>query len=230
MAVVSKPIQTKETLERTLDDVARVVSRPVKDLLVVGSDEERRRVKEAIGDDAAHVVEAATGAEALAELRQRRLDAVILHADLPDMSAAALAEEIAGEPGLADLPLIVYADRPLAENDEFALKNLAGVLNIWQAGSPERLLDQAALLLHFNLAKLPEAKRKTLEDLHQTDKALAGKKVLIVDDDIRNIFALTSVLECYHMNIVSAETGREAIRILQEDAGHRHRADGHHDA
>ena len=143
---------------------------------------------------------------------------MILHPDLPDMSAAALVEEIAGEPDLADLPLILYADHSLSENDEFALKNLAGVLNIWQAESPERLLDQTALLLHFNLAKLPEAKRKMLEDLHKTDKALAGKKVLIVDDDIRNIFALTSVLECYRMNIVSAETGREAIRILQDDS------------
>ncbi len=218
MAVVSKPIQTKETLERTLDNVIQVVSRPVKDLLVVGNDGERGRVMDATRDGAVHFIEASTGAEALAELRQRRIDAVILHPDLPDMSAAALVEGIAGEPDLADLPLILHTEKPLMENDEFALKNLAGVLNIWQAESAERLLDQTALLLHFNLAKLPESKRKMLEDLHKTDKALAGKKVLIVDDDIRNIFALTSVLECYRMNIVSAETGREAIRILQEDS------------
>ena len=219
MAVVSKPIQTKETLERTLDNVARVVSRPIKDLLVVGSDEERRRVKDAIGEGAIHFVEASTGAEALEALRQGRIDAVVLHPGLPDMTAATLAEEIAREPALIDLPLVVYSERPLDENDDFALKALTGVLNVWQAGSPDRLLDQTALLLHCSVAKLPEAKRKTLEDLHKTDKALTGKKVLIVDDDIRNIFALTSVLECYHMNIVSAETGREAIRILQEDAG-----------
>ncbi len=215
-AVVAKPLQTKETLERALDDMNHLVSRPVKDLLVVGGDEARRRVRDALGDGAAHIIEARTGAEALEVLRKRRVDIVVLHPDLPDMTAAALAEEAAREPHLADLPLIVHCDRPLNENDEFALKNLANVLNIRHTTSPERLLDQAALLLHCSLAKLPEEKRKTLEDLHKTDKALVGKKVLIVDDDIRNIFALTSVLERYHVNIVSAETGREAIRILQE--------------
>jgi len=214
--VVAKPLQTKETLERTLDYLDHLTSRTVKDLLAVGDDDARRRVKDALGEGAAHILEASNGAEALDILRQRPIDLVVLHPDLPDIGATALAEEMAREPKLADLPVIVHSDRPLSENDEFALKNLANVLNIRQAGSPERLLDQAALLLHCSLAKLPEAKRKVLEELHRTDKALMGKKVLIVDDDIRNIFALTSVLECYHMNIVSAETGREAIRILQE--------------
>ena len=80
------------------------------------------------------------------------------------------------------------------------------------------------------MAKLPEAKRQLLEDLHQSDKVLPGKKVLIVDDDMRNIFALSTVLEEHDMVIVSADNGRDAIKILQDAAGHRHRADGHHDA
>ena len=147
--------------------MARVVSRPVKDLLVVGSEAERRRVKDALGEDAVHVVPASTGAEALAELRRRRVDAVVFHADLPDMSAAALTEQVAGEPDMADLPLILYADQPLVENDEFALENVAGVLNLWQVGAPERLLDQTALLLHFNLAKLSEEKRQDAGKLAQ---------------------------------------------------------------
>jgi CheY-like chemotaxis protein len=84
-----------------------------------------------------------------------------------------------------------------------------------QVGSLERLLDQTALVLHSEVDKLPEPKRRSLEQLHQTDQVLAGKKVLIVDDDIRNIFALTSILEWRNMMIVSAETGRDAIRILQ---------------
>jgi CheY-like chemotaxis protein len=81
------------------------------------------------------------------------------------------------------------------------------------------LLDQATLFLHAPVADLPESHRRTLEHLHQTDTALAGRKVLIVDDDIRNIFALTSVLEWHNMSILAAETGREAIRILQEEPG-----------
>src|SRR5207244_10179521 len=83
--------------------------------------------------------------------------------------------------------------------------------------STERLLDQTAFFLHCNVAKLPQEKRQLLSDLHQSNKALAGKKVLIVDDDMRNIFALSTVLEEHDMNIVSARNGRDAIRILQEE-------------
>ena len=86
-----------------------------------------------------------------------------------------------------------------------------------QVCSPERLLDQTAFFLHSPVDKLPEPKRQMLEQLYQTDQVLAGKKVLIVDDDIRNIFALTSILEWRNMVIVSAETGRDAIKILQTE-------------
>ena len=218
MAVVDKPIQTKEVLEQALESLTRAVSRPVKDVLVVGDDDARRRVRDVVGDGAARVIEAAGGREALDELGRLRPDAVVLAPALADMSAPALAEEVARRPDLANLPLIVFSEAALSADDESALKTVSGVLNIRQAGSPERLLDQAALVLHLDAAKLSEARRRTLEELHRTDKALAGKKVLIVDDDIRNIFALTSVLECYHMNIVSAETGREAIRQLQSQS------------
>ncbi len=215
MVVVDKPIQTKEVLEQALDAVARAVSRPVKDVVVIGDEGVRRRVREALGDGAARSIEAAGGREALEALRQGRPDAVVLNPALPDMTVAAWAEEVAREPALADLPVIVFSEAPLKADDEAALKWVSRVLNVRQAGSSERLLDQAALVLHLNAAKLPEPQRRTLEELHRTDKVLADKKVLIVDDDIRNIFALTSVLEYYHMNIVSAETGREAIRQLQ---------------
>ncbi len=215
MVVVDKPIQTKEVLERALDAVARAVSRPVKDVVVIGDEGVRRRVREAFGDGATRSIEAAGGREALEALRQGRPDAVVLNPALPDMTVAAWAEEVAREPALADLPVIVFSDKTLKADDEAALKWVSRVLNVRQAGSSERLLDQAALVLHLNAAKLPEPQRRTLEELHRTDKVLADKKVLIVDDDIRNIFALTSVLEYYHMNIVSAETGREAIRQLQ---------------
>jgi CheY-like chemotaxis protein len=99
------------------------------------------------------------------------------------------------------------------ENDQW--KRLGQTCTLRSAQSLERLLDQTAFLLHRNVAKLPKAKREILESLHQSDKALAGKKVLVVDDDIRNIFALSTVLEEHDMVTVSAETGRDAIRILQ---------------
>jgi CheY-like chemotaxis protein len=135
------------------------------------------------------------------------------------MTTAAFAEEVAREPALADFPVIVYADQEADGDGDPGLQLLARAVNLRQVRSPERLLDQATLALHCALGSLPEPKRQVLESLHQSDKVLAGKKVLIVDDDIRNIFALTSILERQNMVIVSAETGREAIRLLQEQPG-----------
>src|SRR5437870_5100085 len=85
--------------------------------------------------------------------------------------------------------------------------------------SPERLLDETALFLHRVTPQLPEAKQKMLERLHQSDEVLAGRKVLVVDDDVRNIFALTSLLERHNMHVVSADNGRAAVDLLTEDAG-----------
>ena len=159
MVVVDKPIQTKEVLEQALDAVARAVSRPVKDVVVIGDEGVRRRVREALGDGAARSIEAAGGREALEALRQGRPDAVVLNPALPDMTVAAWAEEVAREPALADLPVIVFSEAPLKADDEAALKWVSRVLNVRQAGSSERLLDQAALVLHLNAAKLPEPQR-----------------------------------------------------------------------
>jgi ABC-type taurine transport system ATPase subunit len=96
--------------------------------------------------------------------------------------------------------------------------------------SKERLLDDVLLFLHRPIEALPELKRMMLQELHQADTVLAGKKVLIVDDDIRNIFAMTSILEPHKMQLLSAETGKSAHRGASGHAGHRRGADGHHDA
>ena len=138
MVVVDKPIQTKEVLERALDAVARAVSRPVKDVVVIGDEGVRRRVREAFGDGATRSIEAAGGREALEALRQGRPDAVVLNPALPDMTVAAWAEEVAREPALADLPVIVFSDKTLKADDEAALKWVSRVLNVRQAGSSER--------------------------------------------------------------------------------------------
>ena len=118
---------------------------------------------------------------------------------------------------MADVPLILYVPEGLAEGEQSSLKELAQTVNLKLANSPERLLDQASLVLHCPVARLPEARQEMLSHLRGADMALAGKKVLIVDDDIRNIFALTSILEWHNMVIFSAETGRRAIKILQSE-------------
>jgi CheY-like chemotaxis protein len=173
---------------------------------------------------------AAAGREALEVLRRQPADCVVVDQDLQDMTSEAFAAELAQDPALAEVPLIVYGKRETATNGDaghaahangasgggsFAKGTLPGAANVRHAGSLERLLDQATLALHCPLSQLPAARRQSLEDLHQTDKVLAGRKVLVVDDDIRNIFALTSVLEWHNMIVVPAETGREAIEALQ---------------
>jgi CheY-like chemotaxis protein len=121
------------------------------------------------------------------------------------------------EDRLHDVPVILYTPQGVDNGEDTAVAELAHAVNLKQVSSPERLLDQTALALHCPMAKLPEMRQQVLEHLRVADKALAGKKVLIVDDDIRNIFALTSVLEWHNMKIYSAETGRRAIKILQNE-------------
>jgi hypothetical protein len=127
-----------------------------------------------------------------------------------------LVDEIHENLGLSELPVLFYATRGLSRKDEIHLKRLTQTSTLRDVRSPERLLDDVLLFLHRPLSALPEEKRKMLEALHETATVLAGKKVLIVDDDIRNIFAMTSILEPYKMQIASAETGKAAIELLQQ--------------
>ena len=129
-----------------------------------------------------------------------------------------LLSELAGrddnaDSGLSRLPVIVYGDE---ECDDRQWRRLSDACTVRRVQSPDRLLDFTAFFTHMNVARLPDDKRQILLDLHQSDKVLANRKVLIVDDDMRNIFALSTVLEEHEMVIVSADNGRDAIRILKE--------------
>jgi CheY-like chemotaxis protein len=128
------------------------------------------------------------------------------------MSGVELLEKIKNEPKSRSIPIIIYTARDLLQEEETQLRRLAENIVVKDVRSPERLLDETSLLLHRNTAKLPDRQRKMLENLHQG--VLENKKVLLVDDDIRNIFAMTSVLERFKMNVISAENGRDAIQML----------------
>src|SRR5262249_19928571 len=160
------------------------------------------RVLECIDADDIQVTTVPGGKEALQMLRERRVDCMILDPDLPDLTPEMLAEELEREPAVGNLPVIVYGDGVVVGDHEGGWKKLGQVCTVRRVHSPERLLDQTTFFLHQDVAQLPATKRKTLETLHQSDKVLAGKRVLIVDDDIRNIFALSSVLEDHDMEIL----------------------------
>jgi signal transduction histidine kinase/DNA-binding response OmpR family regulator/HAMP domain-containing protein len=211
LAFVAKPIKTRETVDELVDMLKDFADRTVKSLLVVEPDLARRgRILECLGDDAVQIMSVSDGESALQMLRERKVDCMVLNPQLPDLTPAVFAEEAERELALSPLPVIVYGD--LAHDDDGGWKKLSEVFTLRQIHSPERLLDQATFFLHRDLARLPEAKRQQLENLHSSQKVLPGKKVLIVDDDMRNIFALSTVLEEHDMVIVAADNGRDAIK------------------
>ena len=159
-----------------------------------------------------------TAAEALSAISSLRFDCVVLDLGLPDMNGFELMEQIKRQSN-NHLPIIVYTGRELTRSQETELKRMAETIIVKDVRSPERLLDETALFLHRIQANLPESKRQILQRLESKDPVLAGKKVLIVDDDVRNIFALTSMLEQYEMQVTYAENGREGIEILNDTPG-----------
>ncbi|MDP8923688.1 MAG: response regulator, partial [Chloroflexota bacterium] len=126
-----------------------------------------------------------------------------------------LIQRIKDETGDPSVPIIIYTGKELSRREENQLRRLAETIIIKDVKSPERLLDETALFLHRVEARLPEPKRRMLRELHRSDPVLAGKKVLVVDDDMRNIFALTSALERYQMDVQYAENGRDGIEALK---------------
>jgi CheY-like chemotaxis protein len=169
-----------------------------------------------IADDDVAVVGTRTGKEALEALKNGIFDCVVLDLGLPDMSGFNLIKRIKAEIDRT-VPIVVYTGKELTRSEESQLRKLAETIIVKDAKSPERLLDETALFLHRVEANLPEAKRRILREVHRADPVLQGRKVLIVDDDMRNIFALTSALERYMMDISYAENGRDGIEMLKEN-------------
>ena len=134
---------------------------------------------------------------------------------LPDMSGFEVLERFRDTPSLSDLPVVVFTGKELSPEEDARLHTLARSVVVKGVESPERLLDETALFLHRVVADLPAEKQRMLDRLHRSDDALVGKKVLVVDDDVRNIFALSSVLERRGMTVLTAGTGREAIATLE---------------
>src|SRR5262249_6053699 len=133
---------------------------------------------------------------------------------LPDMTGLEILETLQGEPPLRDIPIVVFTGKDLAADEVARLRTLAKSIVLKDVQSPERLLDETALFLHRVIGNLPEQKRRMIERLHGSTEVLRGRKVLIVDDDARNIFALTTVLEHQGMEVLSATNGRQAIELI----------------
>jgi CheY-like chemotaxis protein/two-component sensor histidine kinase len=213
-AFVTKPT-TPEGLEKALARIKEYSAPRRKRLLVVEDNPvEQLSIKELLGYEDIDVTVVATGAGAVQIVSEQVFDCVVLDLRLPDISGFEVLERFRDTPSLSDLPVVVFTGKELSPEEDSRLHLLARRVVVKGVESPERLLDETALFLHRVVADLPGEKQRLLDRLHHSDDALVGKKVLVVDDDVRNIFALSSVIERRGMTVITAGTGREAIAKL----------------
>ncbi|MCW8994288.1 MAG: response regulator, partial [Psychromonas sp.] len=214
---LTKPVDMKK-LDNAFAHIEDIISKPVKRLLVVEDDEiQRESIKQLIGDDDIHILAVSTGKEALQELESERYDCMVLDLGLDDMTGFELLEQIRRSETAARVPIIVYTGRELSSEEDSELNKYAESIIIKGVKSPERLLDESALFLHRVEANLPAQQRGILKAVHKKESVLTAKKVLLVDDDMRNVFALSSILEDKGMEIIIARDGIESLEKLKEE-------------
>jgi len=212
---VSKPASMggiEAALERIKD-----YAKPRRKVLLVVEDNpaEQLSIRELLHYDDIEMVIAGTGAEALDVLRSRSVDCVVLDLRLPDMTGFEVLHQLRADDALSDVPVIVFTGRELSAEEDAQLHTIARSIVVKGVESPERLLDETALFLHRVVTDLPAEKQRMLERLNSSDADLLGRTVLLVDDDSRNIFALSSVLERRGMHVLTATNGREAIDLVE---------------
>ena len=217
ISYINKPVE-REALQEEFTRIQKFLMGGKRSLLVVDDEKmQRESIVSLIGDSDLRIVAVENGADALEALKTSHFDCMVLDLTLPDISGFDLLDVIGKEPNLRDLPIVIYTAKELSRKEVTKLKRYAKTIVIKDARSPERLLDETALFLHRSHASLPELQRRMLEEIHAADGGLAGRKVLIVDDDLRNIFALSSLLERQQMQVSFAENGRDGIEVLEKD-------------
>ena len=219
VAVLEKPVE-HSVLDEQYGKILEFVERGTRRLLIVDDDDaQRQAIVELIGSgDDVEITAVGSSEDALEALdSDTQFDCMVLDLKLPKMSGFQLLERVKTDERFRGLPVIVYTGRDLTRREETRLNKYAETVIVKDVRSPERLLDETALFLHRVESKLPAEKRRILEQLHSTDEVFKGKRVLIADDDMRNVFALAAVLERQGMDVQFAENGNEAIASLEAD-------------
>jgi CheY-like chemotaxis protein/HAMP domain-containing protein/putative methionine-R-sulfoxide reductase with GAF domain len=208
---------TTEDLDHAFERIQRYVAPHKKRLLIIeDNDIERQGIVELLAHDDIQIVGVPTGEEALQLMHDDPFDCCVVDLRLPDMNGFELLDRVQADETLRDLPIVVFTGKELNDDEERRLTTVAKSIVLKDVQSPERLFDETSLFLHRVVADLPESQRNMLARLHGSNDVLRGRKVLVVDDDARNIFALTTVLENQEMEVLSATNGRQAIEIIQE--------------
>jgi len=214
---IRKPV-TKDVLLGAFDKIEEFGRKKLKKLLIVEDNETQNiAIRELIGNGDVKSYSAFTGQEAIDMLLKDAYDCIIVDLGLPDMSGFELIEKIKEKPEIKGIPIIVYTGRDLTSDEKSILNKLASAVVLKTANSQERLLDETTLFLHRVESKLPKEKQSIIRKLHKTEEILKFKKVLVVDDDIRNVYSLTNALEEEEMVCYTAENGKIALQILKDN-------------
>jgi HAMP domain-containing protein/signal transduction histidine kinase/CheY-like chemotaxis protein len=219
-AYLEKPV-SKEALEGAFSHISTFVDRKVKRLLVIEDDaSQQQSILELLRGEDVEIVQATSGQDGLDKLEHGEFDTVVLDLLLADIDGGKLLETIKTQPRFKELPIVVYTGKEMSKKEELRLKKYAeSVVLKSGTASPEKLLADTALFLHRVEAKLPDGAKAILRERREHDDRVAGRRVLIVDDDVRNIFALTSVLEAQGLEVLHAENGRDGIETLARNPG-----------
>jgi CheY-like chemotaxis protein/signal transduction histidine kinase len=214
---VNKPTTT-EGVSAALTQIKEYAKPRRKRLLIVEDNEaEQLSIRELLHHDDIEILATDTGAGALSVLREKSCDCVVLDLRLPDMSGFEVLDQIRNDETLSNVPVVVFTGRELSAEEDAELHTMARSIVVKGVESPERLLDETALFLHRVITELPLEKQRMLEKLNSSDEDLVGKTALLVDDDARNIFALSSVLERRGMRVLTATTGSEAVTLVESN-------------
>ena len=213
---LTKPVN-REDLEKALADMTTMINKEMKDLLLVEDNfNQRQAITRLIDDGDVAITQVATGNEAIAALQKKPYDCMILDLGLPDMSGFDLLKLMENTPDITFPPVVVYTGKELTVKEEQNLRRYSEFIIIKGVRSQERLLDETSLFLHRMVEKMPEEKRKIISDLHDTDQMLRDRRILIVDDDMRNVFALAKVLNDKGIHTIKAENGIKALEVLEQ--------------
>jgi CheY-like chemotaxis protein len=210
-----KPV-APESLAGALDAISGFIERPVRHLLVVEDDDlERSGIVALIEGEDVTITGVSTSEDALEALADRTVDCMVLDLNLPRMTGFDLLETVKADESIGRIPVVVYTGRDLTRREEARLATYAEAVIIKDARSPERLVDETALFLHRVEARMPADKRRMIQQLHTVDVVFQNRHILVIDDDVRNVFALTSALEERGMRVSFAENGRDGIDALK---------------
>ena len=214
---LQKPV-TINDLQKVFDRIEKFANKKLKKLLIIEDNKElNNAIRAMIGNDDVKCFSAYLGAEAYEMLTNDTFDCIIVDLGLPDMSGFELLEKIKANKTLNKIPVVVYTGRNLKKDETERLNKLADTVVLKTADSTERLLDETILFLHSVEAKLPKEKQRIIRSLHRADEILKNKKILLIDDDVRNIYSLTNVLEEEGLQCLTAENGKIALKILKEN-------------